>query len=357
MEYIDDLVRDEKFVEAFDACLNGNYINIARVINKAILNDNEELEKKVEDKILMNKNKKKERIIRVFLCCDWATSDSLCDAFNKQSKGNYTWENICIVSSLPADYYVIFNKPPNEIVESQLDFKKTILLRMEPHMEESTYRWGKWANPDRKQFLFAGFHDTYLNTIEYHISKTYNQLMSEKIVKNPNCMISTVLSTKMNYPGHIKRINFVKFLESKDFQIDVFGNGDLGWKQYKGSLPYQCKDDALMPYFYTFNAENNVIDNYITEKLIDGILCECLTFYYGSKNVSKYIDPQAYVQLDLEDFETDYKKICDTILNSEYEKRLEAIRREKVKILNELQFFPRIAKILNDYENEDKIYE
>jgi L-rhamnose mutarotase len=164
--------------------------------------------------------------------------------------------------------------------------------------------------------------------------------------------MSTVLSSKYFDPGHIKRIDFVKFLESKNMDVDVFGSNEFNYKRYKGSLPYAFKDDGLFPYKYTFNVENKSVLNYVTEKLADGILSECLTFYSGCKNASCHFDERAFVYLELEDFEHDYNVIKTMIENDEWSKRIEYIRLAKQKILNEQQFYPRIAKIINDHEEK-----
>jgi hypothetical protein len=56
--------------------------------------------------------------------------------------------------------------------------------------------------------------------------------------------------------------------------------------------------------------------------------------------------------LELEDFEHDYNVIKTMIENDEWSKRIEYIRLAKQKILNEQQFYPRIAKIINDHEEK-----
>ena len=86
-----------------------------------------------------------------------------------------------------------------------------------------------------------------------------------------------------------------KFLEKKGLYIHVYGSNKFLWNQYNGSLPYHKKDEALLPYKYTFNVENNSIKNYCTEKLIDGILSETLVFYSGCYNIREYIDKRAFV--------------------------------------------------------------
>ena len=88
------------------------------------------------------------------------------------------------------------------------------------------------------------------------------------------------------------------------------------------------------------------IKNYYTEKLIDGILGECLVFYSGCPNIRDFIDERAYVYLELSNFEKDYGIIQKAIQEDWYSKRLPYIREAKYKILNELQFFPRLEKFL-----------
>ncbi len=107
------------------------------------------------------------------------------------------------------------------------------------------------------------------------------------------------------------------------------------------------KDKAMFPYKYVFNAENHEIRNYYTEKLIDGILAECLVFYWGCPNIRDFFDERAYVKLELADFEKDFQTIVRAIEENWWEKRLPYIREAKQRILNETQFFPRIESILS----------
>ena len=101
--------------------------------------------------------------------------------------------------------------------------------------------------------------------------------------------------------------------------------------------------------------ENNFEKNYITEKLWEPILCETLVFYYGCPNVADYIDPRAFVLLDINDFERSYQIIKQALKEDWWSQRIEFIRKEKRKILDELAFFPTIEKIIT--RNIKKEYE
>jgi hypothetical protein len=277
---------------------------------------------------------------RVKLLCNWTDSKSLCDLWNKMSQGGYRWNNIQIVWEEPADYYVVINCPP---FNTSPPPDRTIVFRMEPNMENNPYMWGGWSEPD-SSYLFVGYHSKHHNNCEWHLSKTYNQLLDIPI--NKTRVLSAVLSDKYKDYGHIKRIDFAKFLETKGFSIHVFGGNKFNWKEYKGELPPYEKDNGLFPYKYTLAVENHKIPGYFTEKLIDGILSECLTFYHGCPNIKQFVDERAFVWLELSNYEEDYKKISDAIAGNLWEERLPYIRKAKHEILTKLQFFPRLEAIL-----------
>jgi hypothetical protein len=300
------------------------------------------IESRISSDILPDKK------IRVLLLCNWCSSHELCDIWNKMSKGNYSWNNIKIVWEEPCDYYCVINQPPSNI---RIDTEKTIFFKMEPHMNKNSHLWNKdWMNIPSNDFKFFGDHDVHFNNNEWHLSKTYTELKNQEIIKEEqlSTILTTILSDKYNDPGHIKRVDFVKFLESKnDIQVDVFGGNRFMWNNYKGSLPYHQKDQSILPYKYSFNVENFEIKNYYTEKLIDGILGETLVFYHGCPNIKDLIDERAYVWLELSNFEKDYETIKKAIKEDLWSQRINFIREAKQKILDELQFFPRIEKIIN----------
>jgi hypothetical protein len=107
----------------------------------------------------------------------------------------------------------------------------------------------------------------------------------------------------------------------------------LGFSSWVGPHPPGEKDIALLPYRYFFAAENNCERNFITEKLWEPLLTETLCFYWGCPNVADWIDPRAFIPVDLDDFEQALRTIKQAILGNEWEKRLDVIRRKKRKVL------------------------
>lgn len=72
--------------------------------------------------------------------------------------------------------------------------------------------------------------------------------MNNSIIKDANKhnRISTICSSKYFDPGHIKRIDFIKYIESKndsDVQIDIYNHDNKhNFKNYVGPHPINNKD-------------------------------------------------------------------------------------------------------------------
>ena len=353
MKDIEKYISENNYIEALNKCFdtNNNYLGIllCHILSKDIENPNENCLDTSKFLTQFQNNINDETKIKVKLLPSWTTSEALRDTWNRMSKGNYTWNNIKIVLDDKPDYFVVINAPPYNVKLTEEQKKKTIVFQMEPYMDTiNKEKWGEWACPDPLKFFKVCSHKLEYNNNEWNLKKTYNELKSMKMDKDCklDSVISTVLSDKYYDPGHIKRIDFVKFLEKKDMSIHVFGSNKFEYIDYKGSLPWYEKDDAMIPYKYVFNCENNNIKNYFTEKLIDGILAECLVFYSGCINIREFIDERAFIYLELSNFEDDYQKIKKAIEDKEWEKRIDIIRIEKLKILDYLQFFPRLERII-----------
>lgn len=290
------------------------------------------------------------KYITIQLLCNWATSEQLAQQWNKMTKdNNYCWGRIKVIWNGQPDYFVVINGTNDAI-----DPKKTILFHMEPNFEQLT-QFGQWCSIDDNIFLKVFRHKTDYNNNEWHLSLTYAELMSQTITKTKN-KLSIIISDKYQDIGQIKRVDFVHFLEKSHAEYDLYGQGNrFGFKNHLGSLPYNHKEIGLFDYKYTLGIENCSLTNYYTEKLIDGILSECLTFYWGCPNIDQFLDPRAYVKLNLVNFEEDLKLITKAIQEDWHSQRLPYIKEAKKKILTELQFFPRLEKfILKEEERKQK---
>jgi len=131
--------------------------------------------------------------------------------------------------------------------------------------------------------------------------------------------------------------------------IHVYGRDNYhSLSNYKGKLSNDSKDIEFSEYKYCLSAENNSENNYATEKIWEPILCETLCFYWGCPNLENYIDSRAFVRLDLDDKEGSMNIIKQAIEEDWWSQRLDIIKKEKQRIINELGFFPVLSNLINN---------
>ncbi len=286
------------------------------------------------------------RPIRVKMTSLWSMPADLQAEFGRGAKDpGYRWDNVQLVAEDPYDYLVVINKPH---ASEAFQPERTIVFHMEPHMEKEGTMWGDWCDPVGKLGCLRAFrYSSDLNNLQWHLNRTYTELMNETITKTED-KVSAILSAKYHDYGQVLRWDFAKYLCDKgDVPLELWGTNRFNLPNHRGNLPPLDKTMGLYPYKYHLAGENNAINNYISEKLVDGILSECLVFYWGAPNARDLIDPRAYVQLELSNFERDYDTIKRAIREDWWSQRIQYIRAAKQRILNELAFMPRVAAYLN----------
>jgi GR25 family glycosyltransferase involved in LPS biosynthesis len=333
---------------------NITYNNINENINNN--NENEKIYNeqniKFEIKDIDNINNSKKQL-KVKMLCDWQSSKELCDEWSIMING-YTWDNITITDTNnkeEIDYYVIINRPQ---FNNYYEPSKTLIFHMEPWVHDETKHWGVktwgvWSNPDVSKFMYVGTHERYLNNIQWKI-KIPEQ---NKIPRLRYNKLIAILSDKYHDDGHKKRIDFVNYVENETEEeiIHIYGNHPHKFNNYIGKLIDNKKENNMIDYKYSFSVENNFEKNYATEKIWEAILCECLTFYWGCPNLEEYIDPLSFVRLDLNNFEESLNTIRRAIKEDWWSQRINIIRKEKERIINELGFFPRLKHLIHNHNN------
>ena len=279
--------------------------------------------------------------ISVRLLPNWCSSGKLVNLWARQFPTNASWKGMRFVSSgEDADFDLVINHPGSNIAP---DHSKTLLVHMEPM--EGLPLFGQWGDPANDGVLHFHSREFASNFLEWHLDSNFEELITNHPDKSKD--FSTVVSGKRLSPGHHLRLDFIHHLEELGVPIDIFGSdNDEKFNNYQGSLPQFAKDAGLFLYRYTLAVENNSEQNYVTEKLVDGILAECLVFYWGCPNISEFIDPDAYIVLPLDNFARAAQIVTESIATNEYEKRLGSIRRAKRAILNDLQLVPEVSRLV-----------
>ncbi len=321
-------------------------------VRKTSIQDRIVVTEKVTEKVIVVKD-----YVRIKMMCNWCSSKQLCIEWNKMTHGNFIWNKIQFTwENENIDYYIIINKPPSD---EYYEKSKTIIFHMEPWCYGTqtwgVKTWGEWATPSETDFLQVRNHRKYCNNGFWQLKSTYTELKNkDDILKFDNNIISTICSSKYFDPGHIKRIDFLKYIqEQNDPSVSFhYYNEDnkFNFKNYMGTArPDIDKENGIMKYKYYFMCENNEEHNFITEKLWEPLLCDCLCFYWGCPNVADYINPLAYVQLDMNDFNKSFIIIKNAIESNLWETRLPIIRKERLRVLDYYGFCPTVEKIIKDY--------
>lgn len=293
---------------------------------------------------------------KVYPSCNWQSSNDLLNLWNKFQPNSLKGIVDFTLNKQEADYYMVINSS-NE----QLEPNKILYFAMEPHMDKNP-QFSHYINSLKSQHQnipFIGEHCVSINNNEWHLSPTIEdfkisvELAPRKIYDK---VLSVVVSTKNFDEGHILRLNFIKKLDdlSKEgklpFELHVYGT-KTDFHNYKGTLPTNKKDNGIFPYRYHFNAENNSIRNYVTEKFTDAILGECLLFYWGCPNVNEYFgnDEQWGYRLSLkdQDFEKDLNTIVNAMENNEWQQKIKTIKSVKSVILENFNLFRRLKTVID----------
>jgi hypothetical protein len=268
---------------------------------------------------------------------NWCSDHEIREHFNRCTvNGDYVWKDLYI-SLNEYDYLVVLNHALGYLHYPQ----RTICFFSEPATTREHFKSFGW-NPGSDYFCV---YDTnkYHNVDKWYLTANYKEL--EKTPEKTK-VLSGIVSGLRGMPGHEDRFKFLSQLDTLPY-YEHFGRGDnlKFLKSYKGQLG--SKEQGLLSYKYTFNCENYYEPGYFTEKLLDAIMCEALCFYSGCPNVDKFIDSNAFIRLDLTNQEKALQTVVGAINNNEWEKRIEIIRKEKQKLLNDMNPLNIVWKIVN----------
>ena len=176
---------------------------------------------------------------------------------------------------------------------------------------------------------------------EGHV-RTYDELAAmvppEKIKP-----VSTVCSIRQGRVTlHYKRFGFTQRLKEKMPELDLFG---------QGVNPVSDKAEVIDPYKFHLTIENHVYPHHITEKLPDIFLGYAVPFYYGCLNAEDYFPKDSFIRIDIDNLSRTIDIIRSTLNNNEYADRLPYVVEARRRVLEELNLYPLIHRVINTYES------
>jgi len=276
--------------------------------------------------------------------------------FSKQTPGNEAKLGSCIFTfnSLEKEYdwlVIIDDVPkfiPNRIEKLSCPADHTILVTTEP---SSITRYGK-AFANQFQYLITNQDEKFLphhNALRSHTGnvwfygKDYDSIVNMKDVKKTK-KISTVCSNKQDgHTIHKLRFEFTKLMEKEIPELERFGRG-FKW--------IETKAEVLDDYEFHVAIENHYADDVWTEKLADAFLGYCVPIYFGCPNIYKYFPKDSLILIDINDFDGSIKKIKKIISTPyEYERRYEAVKEARRRVIEEYNLLAMINKIIEKHQD------
>lgn len=140
------------------------------------------------------------------------------------------------------------------------------------------------------RFIGARFHRIFTYNAEFLAQvKNARYCMSgttwiknpEKLVIQKTEMTSLIASKKRDLEGHNLRHQTADWAKHANADIKVLGSG------YQRFGP---KEDGLAPFRFSVVTENSAEQGYISEKLIDCLICKTVPLYWGAPDVGRHFD-------------------------------------------------------------------
>ncbi|GAA6620303.1 glycosyltransferase family 10 domain-containing protein [Scytonema sp. NUACC26] len=178
--------------------------------------------------------------------------------------------------------------------------EKIIFLWREPPLQEvmetnlRCYEWGEnycgyVCAPDD-----AAPNPDYMPAIWYH-SNSFRELNEmPPLEKIRTC--SWITSGISRTANHRQRLEFLRLLQSSQFDFDLYGRDLPEWASSNGQIGNKWY--GMAPYYYNLAIENYVDNDwYVSEKLWDALLAWCLPIYYGGSAADKLLPPGSFIRI------------------------------------------------------------
>lgn len=261
----------------------------------------------------------------------------------------------------PDYWFVIENTKSNKVEKANMDTNNIYFLNSETRYEPSFF-----LKKSKAKFLdqFKGIYTpNYTNSVN---SENVPPFLSWKLRGDPfevNEGISDIEFFKNFFPEKKElisvyctnkqiteiqkvRLDFVKKLK------DILGDR-LHW--YGADIKTKNKIDGIAPYKYHLVIENQIANNFISEKIYDSFLGNSFPIYAGTPNLSDFFSKKSFKSINLNDFNNSIETILNCINSTNYEENFDEVIKSKNIVLENFNLIKRIDKTVDNLENLEKI--
>jgi hypothetical protein len=158
-----------------------------------------------------------------------------------------------------------------------------------------SYNLPNWRNYD---IVFSGESASYPNVVPLPLYKLYLLDIGEPPEPQYRLIPEKDVLVMISNPNGQFRSRFLEALEASDLKITYAGRykNNIG-----GSFPHSFGTHEFNAFASQFKfivtMENSQQENYITEKVLQGLFAENIPIYWGSPNIGNYINPQRIVSV------------------------------------------------------------
>lgn len=118
----------------------------------------------------------------------------------------------------------------------------------------------------------------------------YNILLRPlKDIYNKKTKFCDFMFRNRTYKNAVKRYNFYKILNKEKMTDDIQNDKRFSLEMY---------NDAVIqhrPYRFSIAFENDIVDGYVTEKIVNSFLAGCIPIYDGTEDVYKYFNKESFI--------------------------------------------------------------
>jgi len=277
-------------------------------------------------------------LVRIAKDWDWP------DLLRQTPGGEGIWDGVCFTLDPveECDCLVVLNNRMKSHVQTRCPEGMVWALMQEP------YIWGFTDWMAERHGAFSRVYTNYLPNrsgkyvpshpaIPWHVDRTFDDLVSCDVPAKSRGM-SWVVGSCRDLPGHMERLSFLKFLQSR-------GNGEIDL--YGRAVRYiEDKWDGLAEYRYSIAAENTVWSDYWTEKIADCFLSWTVPLYHGCPNLEKYFPADSFIRIDIGRPREALKTIRRILREDDWGRRLPALEEARRRVLYEYQLFPHLTRLV-----------
>lgn len=246
------------------------------------------------------------------------------------------------------DYWVVYENL-NRVETATVPIGNVILITAEPP------NFKRYANKYLAQFKTVRCAHDYVKhpnvirshpCLPWHVGRRvrfdqnqsfdlpYDRLVAMSAIMKSR-VLSVITSNKDFTQEHRARLRFVRELQKRIVDIDVYG---------RGIRDVEDKWDAISPYKYHIVIENGSYRDYWTEKISDCYLAGAYPFYIGCPNLEDYFPADSFTYLDINDLDASCAKVIHAIENDFFGKSLESRAKARALCLNKYNFFAEVAE-------------